>query len=225
MCRFPIEAGADVAVFGLGPIGLSAVQGARIQGARTIVGIDPIKYRRDLAATVGATHVLDPNELPGNALITRIRELTPDEVPPGRRYAGERQPGPMYALEAVGGTRFPLPPGVETPADPTGIEPLQQAWTVVRNGGFVRTSSIGHPQGANVSFPGGQWANAGKTHVPGNYGGVQALRDLPRFVNLIESGHFDAASLVGELFRADQMRDALQVAADRSAITSVIDFT
>jgi Zn-dependent alcohol dehydrogenase len=131
----------------------------------------------------------------------------------------------MYALEAVGGTRFPLPPGVETPADPTGIEPLQQAWTVVRNGGFVRTSSIGHPQGANVSFPGGQWANAGKTHVPGNYGGVQALRDLPRFVNLIESGHFDAASLVGELFRADQMRDALQVAADRSAITSVIDFT
>jgi S-(hydroxymethyl)glutathione dehydrogenase/alcohol dehydrogenase len=225
MCRFPIEAGADVAVFGLGPIGISAVQGARIQGARTIIGIDPIRYRRDLAATVGATHVLDPNELLGNALITRIRELTPDEVPPGRRYAGERQPGPMYALEAVGGTRFPLPPGVETPADPTGIEPLQQAWTVVRNGGFVRTSSIGHPQGANVSFPGGQWANAGKTHVPGNYAGVQALRDLPRFVNLIESGHFDAASLVGELFRADQMRDALQVAADRSAITSVIDFT
>jgi Zn-dependent alcohol dehydrogenase len=131
----------------------------------------------------------------------------------------------MYALEAVGGTRFPLPPRIETPADPTGIEPLQQAWTVVRNGGFVRTCSIGHPQGANVSFPGGQWANAGKTHVPGNYAGVQAMRDLPRFVNLIESGHFDAASLVGELFRADQMRDALQVAADRSAITSVIDFT
>ena len=33
-------------------------------------------------------------------------------------------------------------------------------------------------QGANVVFPGGQWANAGKTHVPGNYAGVQALRDL-----------------------------------------------
>ncbi|MBI4266440.1 MAG: hypothetical protein HY657_18875 [Acidobacteria bacterium] len=60
-------------------------------------------------------------------------------MPAGRRYAGERQPGPWYALEAVGGTRFPLPPSVESPADPTGIEPLQQAWTVVRNGGFVRT--------------------------------------------------------------------------------------
>jgi len=225
MCRFPIEAGSEVAVFGLGPLGVSAVQGARIQGAKTIIGIDPIKYRRDLATKLGATHVLDPNALKGNALIAKVRELTPDVVPAGRRYAGERQPGPLYALEAVGGTRFPLPRGVESPADMTGIEPLQQAWTVVRNGGFVRTCSIGHPMGANVVFPGGQWANAGKTHVPGNYAGVQALRDLPKFVRLVENGLFDAKSMVGQVFRSDKMKEALQVAADRSAITSVIDFT
>ena len=225
MCRFPIEAGADVAVFGLGPIGVSAVQGARIQGAKTIIGIDPIKYRRDLALKLGATHVLDPNADRGNDLIARIRALTPDVVPPGRRYAGERQPGPTYVLEAVGGTRFPLPVSVESPTDMTGIEPLQQAWTVVRNTGIIRTCSIGHPAGANVTFPGGQWANAGKTHVPGNYAGVQALRDLPRFVRLVENGLFDAKSLVGQVFRSDKMREALQVAADRSAITSVIEFT
>jgi S-(hydroxymethyl)glutathione dehydrogenase/alcohol dehydrogenase len=225
MCRFPIEAGSDVAVFGLGPLGVSAVQGARIQGAKTIIGVDPIKYRRDLATKVGATHVLDPNALRGNDLIAKIRELTPDVVPVGRRYAGERQPGPQYVLEAVGGTRFPLPASVESPADMTGIEPLQQAWTVVRNGGYVRTCSIGQPAGANVVFPGGQWANAAKTHVPGNYAGVQALRDLPRFVRLVENGLFDAKSLVGQVFRSDKMKEALQVAADRSAITSVIDFT
>ena len=225
MCRFPIEAGTDVAVFGLGPLGVSAVQGARIQGAKTIIGIDPIKYRRDLATKLGATHVLDSNALRGNDLIARIRELTPDVVPAGRRYAGERQPGPLYALEAVGGTRFPLPASVESPADMTGIEPLQQAWTIVRNGGYVRTCSIGHPMGANVVFPGGQWANAGKTHVPGNYAGVQALRDLPRFVRLVENGLFDAKSMVGHVFRGDRMKEALQVAADRSAMTSVIDFT
>jgi S-(hydroxymethyl)glutathione dehydrogenase/alcohol dehydrogenase len=225
MCRCPIEAGSDVAIFGLGPIGIGAVQGARIQGAKTIVGIDPIKYRRDLAVKLGATHVLDPNALRGNDLIARIRELTPDVVPAGRRYAGERQPGPLYAIEAVGGTRFPLPPNVESPADMTGIEPLQQAWTVVRNGGFVRTCSIGHPAGANVVFPGGQWANAGKTHVPGNYAGVQALKDLPRFVRLVENGLFDAKSMLGPTFTADRMKEALQVAADRAAITSVIDFT
>jgi Zn-dependent alcohol dehydrogenase len=76
-----------------------------------------------------------------------------------------------------------------------------------------------------VSFPGGQWANAGKTHVPGNYAGVQALRDLPRFVRLVERGAFDAKSMVGQVFRSDKMKEALQVAADRTAITSVIDFT
>ena len=225
MCRFPIEAGSDVAVFGLGPIGMSAVQGARIQGAKTIIGIDPIRYRRDLALKLGATHVLDPNADKGNDLITKIRSLTADPVPAGRRYAGERQAGPTYVLEAVGGTRFPLPSNIESPSDMTGIEPLQQAWTAVRNGGYVRTCSIGHPMGANVSFPGGQWANAGKTHVPGNYAGVQALGDLPRVVRLIESGLFDAKSMVGQVFRPDKMKDAVQVAADRSAITSVIDFT
>ena len=225
MCRFPIEAGADVAVFGLGPIGVSAVQGARIQGAKTIIGIDPIKSRRDLALKLGATHVLDPNADKGNDLLAKIRSLTPDVVTPGRRYAGERQAGPTYVLEAVGGTRFPLPAGIESPLDMTGIEPLQQAWTVVRNGGYVRTCSIGHPAGANVTFPGGQWANAGKTHVPGNYAGVQALRDLPRFVRLIENGLFDAKAMVGQVFGVDKMRDAVQVAADRSAITSVIQFS
>ena len=76
-----------------------------------------------------------------------------------------------------------------------------------------------------VSFPAGQWANANKTHVPGNYAGVQALKDLPRFVRLIEGGQFDAKSMVGRVFRPNQMKEAVQVAADRSAITSVIDFT
>src|SRR5947207_9759081 len=72
MCRFPIEAGSDVAVFGLGPVGLSAVQGARIQGARRIIGIDPIKYRRDLALTLGATDVIDSNAERGTDLVTKI---------------------------------------------------------------------------------------------------------------------------------------------------------
>jgi S-(hydroxymethyl)glutathione dehydrogenase/alcohol dehydrogenase len=224
MCRFPVEAGTDVAIFGLGPIGIAAVQGARIQGAKTIIGIDPIKYRRDLALKLGATDVLDPNALRGNDLLNKIRELTPDVVPPGRHYAGERNPGPLYVFEAVGGTRFPLPAAVESPVDMTGVEPLQQAWAAVRNGGFVRTSSIGHPPGTNVTIPASQWANAGKTHVPGNYAGVQALRDLPKFVRLIERGQFDAKSMVGEVFDSDRMKEALQVAADRSAITSVINF-
>ena len=225
MCRFPIEAGSDVVVFGLGPVGISAVQGARIQGATRIIGIDPIKYRRDLALKLGATAVLDPNVDKGNDLIAKIQTLTADVVPQGRFFAGQRRgTGPMYVLEAVGGTRFPLPRTVESPTDMTGVEALQQCYTVVRGGGYVRTCSVGHPMGATVTFPAAAWANSSKTHVPGNFAGVQALRDIPRFVKLIEKGLFDAKSLVGATYPADKMREALQAAADRSVISSIIVF-
>jgi S-(hydroxymethyl)glutathione dehydrogenase/alcohol dehydrogenase len=224
MCRFPVEAGTDVVVLGLGPVGMSAVQGARIQGATRIIGVDPIKYRRDLAMKLGATAVLDPNVDKGNDLIAQIRTLTADVVPQGRFFVGQRQPGPMYVLEAVGGTRFPLPAGVEAPTDMTGVEALQQCYTIVRGGGYVRTCSVGHPMGAMVSFPARQWSNSSKTHVPGNFAGVQALRDIPRFVKLIEKGQFDAKSLIGQTYPGDKMREALQAAADRSVITSVIVF-
>ena len=56
-----IVPGSTVAVVGCGPLGLSAVQGARIAGATTIIAIDPIRARRDVAKKVGATHVLDPH--------------------------------------------------------------------------------------------------------------------------------------------------------------------
>ena len=228
MCRFPIEAGSDVVVFGLGPVGLSAVQGARIQGAARIIGIDPIKYRRDLALKLGATHVIDSNADRGNDLVNKISTITAEVVPAGRFFVGQtrpNQPGAMYVLEAVGGTRFPLPANIESPFDMTGVDALQQSYNVVRGGGYVRTCSVGHPANATVSFPAARWANSSKTHVPGNFAGVQALRDIPRFVKLIEKGLFDAKALVGKTYPSDQTREALQASADRSVISSIVVYS
>jgi len=55
-----VEAGSTVLVQGLGGVGLSTVQGARIAGAALIIGCDPIAARREAALAFGATHVLDP---------------------------------------------------------------------------------------------------------------------------------------------------------------------
>jgi threonine dehydrogenase-like Zn-dependent dehydrogenase len=55
-----IKIGDRVAVFGLGAIGLIAVQLAKIAGASFVVAIDPIAARRDVASHVGADLVLDP---------------------------------------------------------------------------------------------------------------------------------------------------------------------
>lgn len=56
-----VEPGATVLVMGLGGIGLSIVQGARVAGAARIIAADPMPARREAATRFGATDVLDPN--------------------------------------------------------------------------------------------------------------------------------------------------------------------
>ena len=53
-----IEAGSSVAVFGCGGVGLSAIQGARIGGARMIIAVDTVESKLAYAKEMGATHVL-----------------------------------------------------------------------------------------------------------------------------------------------------------------------
>lgn len=70
-------AGSTLAIFGGGPVGLSAVMGAVIQGCGTIIMVEPIKARRDLALELGATHVIDPA---AGDMAAAIRTLLPDGV-------------------------------------------------------------------------------------------------------------------------------------------------
>lgn len=58
--RAELKPGGTLAVIGCGAVGLSAIQGAKIAGAATIIGIDPRPARRDDARRMGATAVLDP---------------------------------------------------------------------------------------------------------------------------------------------------------------------
>ena len=55
-----VEPGATVLVLGLGGIGQSVVQGARVAGASRIIASDPIPARREAALRLGATDVIDP---------------------------------------------------------------------------------------------------------------------------------------------------------------------
>jgi S-(hydroxymethyl)glutathione dehydrogenase/alcohol dehydrogenase len=51
-----VEPGDTVVVVGVGGIGANAVQGARIAGAKRIVAIDPVEFKREKAMEFGATH-------------------------------------------------------------------------------------------------------------------------------------------------------------------------
>jgi len=51
-----VRSGDTVVVVGVGGIGMSAVQGARMAGASQIVAVDPVAWKRDAAKDFGATH-------------------------------------------------------------------------------------------------------------------------------------------------------------------------
>jgi Zn-dependent alcohol dehydrogenase len=68
-----VEEGATVLVMGLGGIGLSVVQGARLANAARVIVSDPVAQRRQTAKALGATDLLDPKS---DDVVARTRELT-----------------------------------------------------------------------------------------------------------------------------------------------------
>jgi S-(hydroxymethyl)glutathione dehydrogenase/alcohol dehydrogenase len=50
------EPGDTIAIYGIGGIGINAVQGAALAGARNVVAIDPLANKREAAEQLGATH-------------------------------------------------------------------------------------------------------------------------------------------------------------------------
>lgn len=67
-----VQPGESVLVLGLGGVGLSALQGARIAGAAPILAVDVSPAKEGLARTLGATEFL----VAGDDLAKRVRGLT-----------------------------------------------------------------------------------------------------------------------------------------------------
>jgi S-(hydroxymethyl)glutathione dehydrogenase/alcohol dehydrogenase len=216
-----VEPGSIVAVVGCGPLGLSAVQGARISGASTIIAIDPIRARRDVALKIGATHVLDPNA-EGTRLVDKVRELS--SGPHNRLWAGGRDAGGLlggagadFVIEAVGGDA--VAPKLEAGPDPTGILPLRQAYEMTAPGGHIVTTSL--PRGT-LSLPAVLFTIGGRTHHAGQAGGCNPMRDIPRFVELLDKGQFNARALATSVVSIDRMIDAYQEVAYRTTVTAIM---
>jgi S-(hydroxymethyl)glutathione dehydrogenase/alcohol dehydrogenase len=70
-----VRPGSNVVVFGLGGIGLNVIQGSRMVGANTIVGVDVNPGREALARKLGMTHFVNPKTVQGD-LVGHLVELT-----------------------------------------------------------------------------------------------------------------------------------------------------
>jgi S-(hydroxymethyl)glutathione dehydrogenase/alcohol dehydrogenase len=216
-----VEPGSTVAVVGCGPLGLSAVQGARIAGASTIIAIDPIRVRRDVALRVGATHVFDPNVERGN-LVARVRALSSwptDRLWAGGRNVGGRRPGSGADLVVEAAGMDQVAPKTEASPDPTGILAVQQAYQMCTQGGHLVTTSLVR---GDVTLPGNLFTIGGVTHHAGQAGGASPMRDIPRFVTMLDKGQFDAAALATTAVPLDRMLEGYEQAAYRTTITAIM---
>jgi S-(hydroxymethyl)glutathione dehydrogenase/alcohol dehydrogenase len=237
MTNAPVEVASDVVIFGAGPVGLSAVMGAKVKGASRIIVVEPIQYRRDIALKLGATDVVDPNRYrtrtplpppdfggPGtylfkDELVDHLREMT--KMRTDRIWSGAGRVGPDHVIEAVGGDRMKPKSHPQGP-DPTGVTVLNQCWELGSDVGTIATCGVGHPGSAVVQIPAGQWADGAKHHLPGTGGGTNDRRDSGRYCRLMETGQIDMKTLAARTYPLSQTTEAYRVAADREVVATIV---
>ena len=72
-----VEAGTSAAVFGLGAVGLSVIEGLVKAGATQIIAVDILDSKLELAKQWGATHFVNPNTILPKAVQQHIIEISP----------------------------------------------------------------------------------------------------------------------------------------------------
>lgn len=91
---FAIEAGASLAVFGAGAVGLSAVMAAVVAGVTSIIAVDRVESRLSLARELGATHAINATMCDA---VMGIRDI----VPSGVAYALDTTGVPQVIRQAI----------------------------------------------------------------------------------------------------------------------------
>nr|XP_043639593.1 alcohol dehydrogenase-like 6 [Erigeron canadensis] len=86
-----VTKGSTVAIFGLGTVGLSVAQGAKIRGASRIIGVDTNSTKKEYAKAFGVTDFINPNEI--NETVQQVIKQMTDG-------------GADYSFECIGDTEM-----------------------------------------------------------------------------------------------------------------------
>ncbi|MGH8822042.1 MAG: NAD(P)-dependent alcohol dehydrogenase [Rhodoferax sp.] len=87
--------GQSLAIFGSGSVGMSALMAARAIGLTTIIAVDLVNERLELARALGATHVINPSMTPDT--VAEIKKITGHGV----NFSFETTGSPKVLRQAV----------------------------------------------------------------------------------------------------------------------------
>ena len=189
-----VEAGATVAVFGLGGIGLNVIQGARMVGADKIIGIDINPAREAIARQFGMTHFLNPAQIEaaGGNLVDAIVQLT--------------EGGVDYSFECIGNTQV-----------------MRQALECTHKG-WGRSIIIGVAEaGAEISTRPFQLVTGRKWEGTA-FGGARGRTDVPRIVEWYMEGKINIDSLITHTMPLEEINQGFDLMKRGESIRGVVLF-
>ncbi|KAK5071076.1 hypothetical protein LTR64_007579 [Lithohypha guttulata] len=182
----PDPAMDSIAVFGLGGVGLSAVMAASALGVKTIIAVDILPNRLQLAQELGASHTISSKGLLKEQLTSAIRGLEPFD--PER--AGEEAPfGPTGIV------------------DTTGVPSLLQAAlaSVDRLGRVVQLANQGPGTSVTVGLP--EHMRDGVQLVGTIQGDAVASKSIPMLIKWYREGKLPLEKLE-KFFKAEDFEQA-----------------
>jgi S-(hydroxymethyl)glutathione dehydrogenase/alcohol dehydrogenase len=174
-----VAPGESVVVFGLGGVGLSVIQAARIAGAGPIIAVDVRDDKADLARACGATDFLRADPPDAKPLVPKqVRDLTGGL-------------GADHAFECVGRASI-----------------IRTAWSSTRRGGSTTVVGIG-PATDKVEFSALELFHFARTLRGCVYGNADPAVDLPVLAEHVRTGALDLNILVTDRITLDGVPDAL----------------
>ncbi|KAF2321683.1 hypothetical protein GH714_001330 [Hevea brasiliensis] len=90
-----IAEGSTVVIFGLGTVGLSVAQGAKLRGASQIIGVDTNPEKHEKAKVFGITHFINPNDFK-----EPIQQVVKSITNGGADYSFESKEAEFWFLKA-----------------------------------------------------------------------------------------------------------------------------
>jgi S-(hydroxymethyl)glutathione dehydrogenase/alcohol dehydrogenase len=199
--RANVQRGQSAVVFGVGGVGLNVIQALRVQGASTIIAIDTVAAKEDLAKRFGATHFVDGTRDDIVEAVAAISPLNP-ERPRGAFNAG----GVDWAFDCVAHPQVTW----------NALECLDWGGTVVVIG----------VAGATAEFHGlyGRLTQIDRGIIGCRYGTTSPHRDIPRIIELYRQGQIRLDELVTATYPAERWQDAVAELESGAVARGVITF-
>ena len=202
-----IEPDDTVVVWGCGPVGLFAIQAARLMGAARVIAIDHYPNRLALARRMGA-EVIDFKQ---TSMLEAIMEMTGGI-------------GADAVIDAVGmeAHGFALDTVMDNLKQAVGVgvdsgHALREALMAVRKGG--RVSIPGVYGGVADKFPLGAVFGKGLTMTGGQ---THVHRYVPELMDMIADGVLDPARIISAHMPLDQAPQAYELFKDKKELKVVL---